>query len=73
VDHALNQAEIPWTIRTISSLEDMKNFNVTFWNKSGESLGIIPVKAMTELDAKIIASALFKDTWSWSTQTVEVA
>lgn len=51
----------------------MKNFNVTFWNKSGESLGTVPVKAMTQLDAKIIASVLFKDSWTWTTQTVEVA
>ncbi len=49
----------------------MKNFNVTFWNMAGESLGTVAVSAKTPSKAKILASTMY--TCSWVSQTVEAA
>ena len=49
----------------------MKNFNVTFWNMSGESLGTVAVQAKTQSQAKILAASLY--TCSWVSQTAEAA
>lgn len=49
----------------------MKNFNVTFWNMAGESLGTVAVTAATPNKAKLLANSLY--TCSWCRQTVEAA
>jgi hypothetical protein len=48
-----------------------KNFNVTFWNMAGESLGTVAVSAATPSKAKILAASLY--TCSWVSQTAEAA
>lgn len=48
-----------------------KNYNVTFWNMAGESLGTVAVEAKTPSQAKILASSLY--TCSWVSQTAEAA
>jgi hypothetical protein len=49
----------------------MKNWNVTFYNMSGESLGQIQVAAKTASKAKILAASLYA--CSWASQTAEAA
>jgi hypothetical protein len=51
--------------------KSMKNFNVTFWNMAGESLGTVAVQAATQSKAKILAASLY--TCSWVSQTAEAA
>jgi len=48
-----------------------KNFNVTFWNMAGESLGTVAVSATTPSKAKILAASMY--TCSWVSQTAEAA
>jgi hypothetical protein len=47
----------------------MKEFNVSFFNTSGQNLGAIRVSAQTASKAKILASTLY--VCSWVTQTAE--
>lgn len=49
----------------------VKNFNVTFYNMAGMSLGTVAVEAQTPSKAKILAASLY--TCSWVSQTAEAA
>lgn len=49
----------------------MKNWNVTFYNMSGISLGQIQVAAQTAAKAKTLAAALY--VCPWVSQTAEAA